>query len=99
MESQWVNRDGANKIIEVYANEQFTGQEKLNDEDAEVIAFSNPPTPTFTDAERVALAFTESDKDQIIKAIFIEFENRISVLESGIAKSETELLESKLPQG
>ena len=66
-------------------------------DDGGVIApYVVPPLPT--DEERLDIAFSSSDKDQIIKAIFIEFENRISVLENGIAKSETELLESKLPK-
>jgi len=43
MVNKWVDRDGSNNIIGLYANEQFPGQEKLTDTDPEVINFLNPP--------------------------------------------------------
>ena len=43
MKSLWVTRDGANEVDGVFANEQFLGQEKLTDENQEVIDFLAPP--------------------------------------------------------
>ena len=51
-----------------------------------------------TPEARIDQAFTLGDKDHIIKAMFLEFENRISVLEGGTVKSEIETsLKAKLP--
>ena len=44
--SRWVDRDGGNKIISVYPVEQRPGQEKLNDQDQEILDFYNPPYAT-----------------------------------------------------
>ena len=98
MESKWVDRDGSNNIILVYSNEQFDGQEKLTDQDQEVIDFLAPPPPPLTDAQRIDRAFSQTDAGHVTKGMFLEFENRISALEGGPVKSEIEtLLEAKLP--
>ena len=45
MENKWVDRDGLNKIVTVYANRQehHTNLDKMTDQDQEVMDFINPP--------------------------------------------------------
>jgi len=53
MAIQWIERDGSNNIYSLYANEQFPGQESLDESDPEVVAFlaPTPPTPSVRVAE------------------------------------------------
>lgn len=42
----YVDRDQDENITGVFAIEQYEGQEKLPENDAEIVAFQNPPPPT-----------------------------------------------------
>lgn len=42
----FVDRDGSNKVVAVFARLQRPGQEELPDTDAAVVAFFNPPPLT-----------------------------------------------------
>ena len=51
-----------------------------------------------TDAERIDSAFSQTDAGHVIKAMFLDFENRISAVEGKGAKTEIETsLKNKLP--
>lgn len=67
---------------------------------AKTLSIDFPVIVPPTDAERVDAAFSSGDKDQIIKAVFLDFENRIRVLEGKeVATDILTSLKDKLPQG
>ena len=85
-----------NAFVIAKPNDSFTSW--LVDPVANTLSVDFPVIIPSTDAERIEQAFTLGDKDHVIKAMFLEFENRISALEGGAVKSEIEtLLEAKLP--
>lgn len=53
----FVNRDSNNKIIAAYANQQTDNQEWLDDDNAELQAFLNPPTVINTNLLQAYNAF------------------------------------------
>lgn len=86
----YIDRDGSNAIIAVYKNQQSVGQEFLDDNDPEVVAFLNPPAPT--PAERVANITGGNDLVVVIFKMIFKLHNRMLAQEGQPPKTFAEFL-------
>jgi hypothetical protein len=82
MENLWVDMDGSNNVIAIYANKQYFGQSTMTDQDPAIIAFLNPPAPTTE--ERVDSAFPQTDMARVKFETIFEMANMIRAREDTV---------------
>jgi len=94
----WLDRDGSNKIITLYANEQFSGQDKLDEGHPDILTFLSRPTPTNSDL--IDQAFPQSGVGRVLFEILFELINRVITLENGTVVTKAQFktfLVNKIP--
>ena len=81
MISLWVDRNGLNNIKGLHPVAQYDGQEKLTDEDQEVLDFLNPPIISLTPSERIDLITDGSDLNIVTFKMIFKLHNRLLIQE------------------